>query len=180
MRSLSLVLALLLAACQTDAVQQQTAALTLAPESMGLRQIQTRRFDTRDEGLILSATAGVLQDLGFTIEETAADSGLIVGSKDRAAIEAGQVAGQLFFAALVAALGGTANPIWDQTQKIRVSIVTKPSADNAAVTVRVTFQRVVWNNQGQVAHVETINEATLYQKFYDKLSQAAFLEAHQI
>ena len=180
MRAFVLLLTILLAACQTDSVQQETAALSLTPDSMGLRQLQTRRFDTKDEHLILSATTGVLQDLGFTIEETSAASGLVVGSKDRTAVEAGQVAGQLFFATLIAALGGRSNPSWDQTQKIRVSIVTKPSADHSAVTVRVTFQRVVWNNQGRVAHVETISDATIYQEFYDKLSQAAFLEEHQI
>ena len=54
------------------------------------------RFDTKDEGAILAAAAGVMQDLGFTIEETQAKAELVSGSKDRDAVEAQQVAGQIF------------------------------------------------------------------------------------
>lgn len=171
---------LLLAACQPSPLAQETAALTLTPESMALRQMETRRFDTRDEVAILAATTGVLQDLGFTIEETAAKSGLVVGAKDRDAVEAQQVAGRVFFATLVAALGGRANPAWDSIQKIRIAIVTKPSADGGAVVVRVTFQRIVWNSRAQVSKAESIDDPGIYQQFFDKLSQAVFLEAHQI
>lgn len=171
---------ILLAACQKPTVEQETAALTLGADSMASRQMQMRRYDTHDEAAILAATAGVLQDLGFIIDEAAPKSGLVVASKDREAIQAQQVAGQLFIAALVAALGGRADPQWDQVQKIRVSIVTKPSADGAATVVRVTFQRVVWNNKLQISHVDTIDVPDIYQKFFDKLSQAVFLEAHQI
>lgn len=160
--------------------EQQTAALTLAPESLGQRQMQTRRFDTADERAILAATAGVFQDLGFTTEETKASAGLIVGSKDRDAVESGQVAGQMFFALLVAAMGGKADPVWDSNQKIRLSVVTKPAADRGAIVVRATFQRVVWNTKNQVSRVETIGTPEIYQQFFDRLSQSVFLEAHQI
>jgi len=40
-------------------------ALELRPESLQLRQLQTRSFDTKDEKKLLTAGAGVLQDLGF-------------------------------------------------------------------------------------------------------------------
>jgi hypothetical protein len=118
--------------------------------------------------------------LEFTIEETNAGSGLVVGSKDRDAVEAGQVAGQVFLVALAATLGVKADPVWDKTQKIRVSIVTKPSSDRSAVVVRVNFQRVVWNTKNQVSHIETIDDPIIHQKFFDNLAQAVFLEAHQI
>src|SRR5258708_10843313 len=97
---IALVLAGVLAACQQSTVEQQKAALTLAPDSMAHRQMQMRRFDTKDEGLMTSASAGVLQDLGFTLEESSVSTGLLVASKDRDAVELGQVAGQLFLAAL--------------------------------------------------------------------------------
>ncbi|WP_207160349.1 hypothetical protein [Rhodospirillum rubrum] len=175
-----MVLVPLLAGCQTDTLQQQTAALTLAPESMAQRQMQLRRFDTRDEAAMLSTTASVLQDLGFIIEESAAKSGLIVATKDRDAVEGQQVAGQIFLAMLITAMGGVADPQWDHVQKIRLSVVTKPSADAASMVVRITFQRIVWNNKNQISRVETINDPLVYQKFFDQLAEAAFLEAHQI
>jgi len=47
-------------------------------------------------------------------------------------------------------------------------------------TVRVTFQRVIRNTAGQISRQEQINEPEIYQEFFDKLSQAVFLEAHEL
>lgn len=157
-----------------------TAALTLTNENLAQKQVRSRRFDTKDELLVQQASAGVLQDLGFTIRETSAQSGLVMGEKDRDAIESGQVASQVFLAVLVSALGGKSDPRWDETQKIRVSIISQPSADKGAMHVRVTFQRVVWDNHREVSRIETIDEPKIYQQFFDKLSQSLFLEAHQV
>lgn len=176
----ALILAALAGCQQTSGTQQHAAALTLAAENLGQRQMQTRRFDTTDERSILAASAGVLQDLGFTTEETNLKAGLIVASKDRDAVEAGQVAGQVFFALLVSAMGGRADPVWDANQKIRISIVTQPAADRNGIIVRATFQRVIWNTKNQISRVETIDKPEIHQQFFDKLSQSVFLEAHQI
>lgn len=169
-----------LLACQTDTLNRQTAALTLAPESMAQRQMQQRRFDTQDDSAMLAAATAVIQDLGFSIDEATARSGLLVASKNRDAMESQQVAGQLVLAALIAAMGGVADPQWDQVQKIRVSIMTQKSADGAAVVVRATFQRLIWNNKAQLSRVEALTDPVIYQGFFDKLSQAVFLEAHDI
>ena len=168
-----------LAGCKTATVEQQTAALTLAPKSLSERQMQSRRFETNDEIKLLAACAGVMQDLGFSIEETSKETGLLIGSKDRDAVEADQVAGQLFLAALIAALGGQADPVWEKNQKIRLSIVTTPLRNNATM-VRLTVQRIIWNTRAQISRVEPINEPEIYQGFFDKLAQSVFLEAHQI
>jgi hypothetical protein len=90
------------------------------------------------------------------------------------------VAGQVIIAALITALGGRADPVWDHNQKIRISVATRPAPRSAGTVVRVTFQRIVINNKNQVSKVETIDEPTIYQQFFDKLSQSVFLEAHQI
>ena len=178
--ALALAVAAPLAAggCRTSTVEQHTAALTPASETVALRQLQGRRFDTSDEAAILASSVAVLQDLGFAVEESSATTGFVVGSKDRDAVEAGQVAGQIVLAALVAALGAHHDPVWDKDQKIRIAIVTKPVF--GSILVRVTFQRLIRNTRNQVSRVETINDAQIYQEFFDKLSQAVFLEAHQI
>lgn len=104
---------------------------------------------------------------------------MLVGSKDRDATEAGQVVG----AVLIALLFGVATPI-DDTQKMRCSVVTKPvladSGDHYATTVRVTFQRIVWDNKGKISKVEKLDEPEIYVEFFDKLSKSVFLEAHEI
>jgi len=140
------------------------------------RQLQTRLFDTSGEERILSASAGVLQDLGFNLDESETDLGLIVGSKDRDATEAGQV----FLAAILAGMSGT-QAIYDTKQKIRISLVSCPTGESGErISVRVTFQRIVWNNYGRISRLERLNDPEMYQGFFDKLSKAIFLEAHGI
>lgn len=170
---------MLVTACQTPTVEQQTAALTLSNKSLSDRQLQSRRFDTKDERFVLAACAGVLQDLGFSMEESSSETGLLVASKDRDAVEAGQVAGQVFLSLLSAAAGVQHDPVFEKNQKIRISIITKPVPGDKTL-VRVTFQRVIWNNKGVISRVETLGDAKLYQEFFDKLSQSVFLEANQI
>lgn len=180
--SLALALVVALVGCKTtdSSPQAQTAALTLSSDSMAQRQMQMRRFDTKDESAVMNASAGVLQDIGFLIIEAQPKAGLITASKDRDAVESGQVTNQIILVVLAAALGAKYDPVWETDQKIRISVITRPSADKEATTVRVTFQRILWNNQRKVSRVETINDATIYQEFFDKLSQSMFLEAHEI
>lgn len=160
-----------LAACAQTIPKE---ALQLTEESFQLRQLQTRSFETSNEKKLLTAGAGVLQDLGYNIDESETGLGVIVGSKDRDATEAGQVAAAIF----VAALGGGAMPI-DKNQKIRASLITHP-AGKKTTKLRVTFQRIVWNTQGQVSKTQSIEDPQIYQEFFDKLSKAVFLEANEI
>lgn len=184
MRAAALVLAfsLALTGCKTtdSSPQAQTAALTLSADSLAQRQMQMRRFDTKDESSIMNASAGVLQDLGFLIVEAQPKAGLITASKSRDAVEAGQVTNQVVLTVLLAVLGVKYDPIYETDQKIRISVITRPSADKEATTVRVMFQRIIWNNQRKVSRVETINDAVIYQEFFNKLSESVFLEAHEI
>lgn len=151
-------------------------ALIFTPETLQDRQLQTRRYETNDEKKILSACAALLQDLGFNLEESETDLGLVVGSKNRSAVDAGQIVGAIF----VAALTGVAPPT-DKEQKMRACIVTRPIGENAEhMSVRVTFQRIVWNTQGQISKREALEDPEQYQEFFDKLSKSIFLEAHAL
>jgi hypothetical protein len=150
------------------------SALSLQPDSLRLRQLQTRRFDTSDEKFLLQSSLGVLQDLGFEVDESEARLGVLVASKHRDASDAAQIAGQIFLGALT----GARMPI-DQEQRIRASIVTRAVTPDAT-TVRITFQRVVWNDMGQVSRTESLDDPELYREFFFKLSKSVFLEAHGI
>lgn len=163
---------LLVSACATQIPKE---ALRLAPESLPLRQLQTRRFDTSDEKMLLAAGAAILQDLGFTLDASETRLGVLVASKDRSAVEAGQVV----FSLLLSALARGPVP-WDEKQKIRASFVTRPAGtERPGVLVRVTFQRMVWNTAKQVTKTEALDEPKFYQEFFEKLSKAVFLEAHE-
>ena len=74
----------------------------------------------------------------------------------------------------------------DKTQKIRVSLVTRPAlaADGAprpdSQTDRITIQRMVWNTANQLTRIESIEEPEIYQEFFEKLSKSIFLEVQEI
>jgi hypothetical protein len=150
-------------------------ALLLKEPTLEIRARQTKRFATRDEKAILVASNQLLQDLGFNLEDSSKEVGLLVASKDRTAVDGGQVAGQIVAAVIL----GVRVPI-DKDQKIRVSVVVSPSADGAAIDVRVTFQRLVWNDVGVLYKLERLDDPELYREFFEKLSKALFLEAQEI
>jgi len=148
-------------------------ALTLNPKSLEERQMQTRKYETTNEGNILMICSGLLQDMGFNLDETETNLGLITSSKMRSAENAGQIAGAI----LIAILGGGSTPV-DKEQKMRASVITRPMGDY--ILVRVTFQRIVWNTNGQVTKSESLIDPAIYQEFFSKLSKAIFLEGHKI
>lgn len=148
-------------------------ALAMNPQTIEFRERSTRRFHTTDESRILAASAALLQDLGFVLDNSETELGLIVASKARSAVEGGQVAAKIAYAILF-----QANLPIDAEQKLRASIVTRP--EGSKVSIRVTFQRVVWNDRGQVSKREALDEPAMYQEFFDKLSKSVFLEAHEI
>ena len=151
-------------------------AFMLSPTSLEDRQVQSRKFTTDNEVSLLSAGAAVLQDMGYVLDETDSKLGLITASKQADATNAGQIVG----AVVLAMFTGAVTPI-DKEQKIRVSFVTLPSAtDKGSYIARITFQRIVWNSEGQIARVETIKEPEIYEGFFDKLSKSVFLEAFKI
>ena len=157
-------------------------ALQWTPENLKYRQLQTRKFETLEEAKLLQASAGVLQDLGFNIDESEIHLGVLVASKDRDAMEAGQVIGSaiLFLVTCLGILYCAPAPV-DETQKMRASIVTRPLSDGSQNTsLRVTFQRIVWNTNKEISKTEPLNDPKAYQEFFNKLSKAVFLEAHEI
>lgn|SRR3989338_4515534 len=156
--------------------------LKLSPDNLKNRQLQMKQFDTQDEEQIIASCAGVLQDLGFTLDDSETELGLVVASKDRDATDAGQVA-LASVSVFLSALGGASSNAFDYVdsiQKIRASVVSKPSLEGNKIVVRVTFQRIVWNKVGDISRMETLTEPELYEGFFERLSKAIFLEAHKI
>ena len=170
LKYISPVLVLFLVACggiPKDALQFNI-------DTLADRQLQTRKFDIKDEKALILAGAGVLQDMGYAIDESETKLGVVVGSKNRDATSGGQVVG----AVVLALLGGGSTPI-DKTQLIRASLITRTS-DSGSILLRVTFQRTVWNTQNEITKIEAIKDPVIYKEFFDKLSKSAFLEAQEI
>jgi len=138
------------------------------------RQLETRRFETNNEDAMLIASAQVLQDLGFAIDESETKLGLITASKSR---EAGSTAGKVAIIAL-AAIGGT-QPVYDTNQKIHVMLVSTRARGAKGFNVRVEFTRMIWNNRNET-RIERIKDRDIYADFFDKLGQSLFLTANDI
>ena len=66
------------------------------PQTAKYRALQTRTFETSDEKELLSASAAVLQDLGFQVEESVKEVGMLRAAKERGAREFGQEIMQSF------------------------------------------------------------------------------------
>ncbi len=159
----------------------------LSPESTANRAMQTRMFDTGAADELLSASAAALQDLGFQIEESVREVGLLRAAKERSAREYGQYRNRVLIWLL--SLGHLIMPI-DLHQKIAATMVVRPAdQDHARQEIRIMFYRVVWKGDGQADRnyippgeqkMEMIRDPEIYQQFFAKLSKAVFLEPHSI
>lgn len=155
-------------------------AFVITPEQLARRQIETRRYDKAKEESILVASSNVLQDLGFNLENSETKLGVLTASKQRDAIDGGEVAAAI----IIALLGGGAMPI-SKDQTIRVSLVVRPvqaTNDNTPIDscfVRITFQRLVRRTDNSVT-AQTLTDNELYEGFFEKLSKSIFIEAQKI
>ncbi len=152
-------------------------AMQLSPTSLKTRQMQTKKFDTQDEANMLTASMEVLQDMGFMIKESESKLGVIVGSKKRETDNRGQRVA-LITLSILAGSGSLAGI--ESSHKINVSLVTTPDKSKKNTTVRVNFQRQVYDMEGSLVRLETIQDPELYTGFFSKLSKSVFLEAHEV
>ncbi|HUJ79780.1 MAG TPA: hypothetical protein VLY45_05645 [Nitrospiria bacterium] len=185
---LTVMAGLLLSGC----VQTATPAsfFELSPDSARNKALQTRLFETTNEKELLSASAAVLQDLGFQIEESDVGVGMLRAAKERSARQAGQEILQ----GLILALGLLGQQVIlmpvDLHQQIGAVLATH--RDEQAPTrfmVRILFYRTVWKGDGESGRqyippgqqwMEVINDQDIYRQFFAKLSKGLFLEAQQI
>ena len=175
-------LGVFLVGCQNNIFNEALfkEALILAPECLSDRKLQTRVFEEIDEKRLLTASAAVLQDLGYTIDETEVRCGVIVCSRDRDVTETGQVVLSVTLEILLSALAGTPVSVpYDTRQKVLASLVTAP-ASNQRVAVRITFHQIIWNSDGKITKNNQVNDSQIYQEFFSKLSKSVFLVAHEI
>ena len=178
----SIAIVFLLSAC----VDPNQHALTLGTPPIvdgktivSMREIQSRNFSTLDRESLVQASAATLQDLGFTVGEVSKEYGVLVGSKERDAVEAGQVTVQAILVVLAALGGRSHTATYDETQKINVTVLVN-QIDNKSSQVRAFFDRHITNNLGQLWKADLITDAEIYKQFYEKLSKSAFIEGNKL
>lgn len=163
-------------------------ALMLTPQSDRNRELQTRHFDGVKETDLLTATAGALQDLGFTLDESESKLGVITASRkltSRRPLTGGEIAKDLAWGLVWLPLGAAYTVIdaakgVKEPQLVRVSLVTRGADVGAPAgsSVRVTAQRVVYADERhtKIKSIEPLDDALFYQEFFARLSKSVFFE----
>jgi len=151
-----------------------------AGDQLKLREQQSRRYETTDQTELLSASAALLQDMGFSIDEINKDLGVITASKMRSAVNPAQQAAAVMILLISAAGKNPQMMPTDKEQQMRAGVVVRPLGDGKNSVVRVTFQRTVWNTEGKATTQEMLGSDEIYTEFFDKLSKAIFLQAHDL
>ena len=155
-------------------------AFLVPPEMLAQRQLETRRYDGIKEADLLSASANVLQDLGFQLENSEPKLGVFTAVKQRTATEPGEI----IVAVAIAMLGGGAMPV-SKDQTIRVALVVRPVYDSNGNAlpeshyVRVTAQRLVRRTDNSV-YAQTLRDPEIFEGFFEKLSKSVFIEGQKI
>ena len=174
---------LLLGACAT----LPEDAFRLTESALELREMQSRIYRDVTDIAILSASSAVLQDMGYAIDEIEKELGIISASKRADAKNEAEILGKIALDiadCILTFLLGCENDSYQSSkdvQDIKMTLVVAPDANmDRQHRVRLTMQRFVWDRGGQLYEQETINDASVYQAFFDKLSKSVFLEKESI
>ncbi len=159
------------------------------PTQLEVREYQTRVFDTPDTALVMKAMLNVLQDDGFVVKNAVVDLGLITAQResDLAPGRSGGSGGG--FGGLGGIIiGGTGpggvvvgsqhDPSYPKTE-VR-DFTGNVSAFGKQTKVRVSFQRKVLDNRGDVVEVEPITDLESYQTFFSRMDKSLFLQKENV
>ncbi len=178
------IAALALAGCNSV----PAGVLRLTPDTDRNRELQTRHFDDVKESDLLAAGAGVVQDLGFTLDESESRLGLISASRrlvSHRPLNATEALSGVALTAMIPWLGGPSlayNAVAGikEPQAVRISLVTTPDRHGTkqGSLLRVTAQRIVYMDEkfALVKLVEPMNDPKFYEEFFTRLRQSTFLE----
>lgn len=194
--ALVLVCTALMTGCARSSREMPTGLFLASENSAAHKADQTRRFETPSSDELLSASAAVLQDLGFQITESDRSLGFLRAAKERSAREYGQEVTRVLVTFLSVGLSVLAGgnslivlPV-DLHQQINASLIAESTqSDDTHQQVRIVFYRLVWRGSGISGDqrippgqqkMEMIRDPLIYQQFYARLSKAVFLEAQKI
>ena len=158
-------------------------AFRLSESALEMREMQSHVYEDVSEVEILSASSGVLQDLGYAIDEIEKELGVISASKRADAKNDAEILGNIALDVadcLLTFMLGCENHSFKSSkdvQDIKITLVVMPDAnEDEKHRVRLTMQRFVWDRGGSLYEKESINDAEVYRAFFEKLSKSVFLE----
>ncbi len=159
------------------------AALRLPESSLAIRSNQTRTFSADSESDVLSASAAVLQDMEFNLDEISGPLGVLSASKVVDADSTAEKTG-LFMLDLLCTLGGSGNcsamSSASDEQKILLTLVVLPSLSRSGDYVaRVTIQRIIFDKEHRMKARAQIDDPAIYQEIFTNLAKSLALQEMQ-
>ena len=154
-----------------------------------VREFQTRSFDTADGKLVMKAMLNVLQDDGYVVKNAVVELGLITAAKeiDVAPGHSGADGGVLGGLSGAVVFGGPGGVVWGGPQrqpaypKTEVRDFTGNVSEFGQQTkVRVSFQRKVLDNRGDVVEVQPIDDPVFYQDFFSRMDKSLYLQQEKL
>ncbi len=151
-------------------------APTIAPSRSALevRALQTYTFDTADTKLVMKAMLNALQDQGYVVRNAVTELGLITASK-----EIDLAPGR--YSEGFAGGGGFHWPAEPTFAKLEVNDFTGNVTELGQQTrIRISFQRKVLDNRGQIIEVQAIDDPVFYRDFFSRIDKSVYLQKEHL
>lgn len=147
---------------------------TFHSRGAAVKNMQTRSFDVENPRQIILSCVSVLQDIGYSIEETNYNLGVVTGTKEADAV----VASQVVMSAVTMILSGQITAT-DDYQIITASIMVNKSEKTDDCYIRAVFAQEIFKTDG-FSKSTVIEDQAIYSLFFQKLSKSIFLEANEL
>jgi len=167
-----------LAGCATSVQPPKT--------QLEIREYQTRTFDTADSKLVMKAMLNVLQDDGYVVKNAVVDLGLITASKEidltpgRSGDAGAGLGGTWIFGGRGGFVFGGPQTATNYPKTEVRDFTGNVSEFGNQTSVRVSFQRKVLDNRGNVVEVQPIDDPTFYQDFFSRMDKSLYLQKERL
>jgi hypothetical protein len=144
-----------------------------AKTALEVRAFQTYTFDTADSKLVMKAMFNALQDDGYVVRNAVIELGLITATKE-VDLAPGRYADNFG----VGVFGWQPAPAF---AKVEVNEFTGNITELGQQTsIRVSFQRKVLDNYGQIIDVRAIDDPVFYRDFFSRVDKSVYLQKEHL
>lgn len=190
--AISFFLIFLLIGCASSSVPN-LESVTMTPERIARQKIQTRFFEVEQPDRLIRAAMNVIQDQHYTIRESNIQAGMVFADQTNelnapfrlfgmpvTGYNQGNMPGfGLSFGPSLDFGNGSDIP-YVQRHLGSISVVIYPVMDKKGYEMHVSVELRSFLNTGMLNRVWLVKDPALYQKFFEAVSKALYLEEHPV
>lgn len=190
--AISFFLIFLLIGCGASSVPDMDS-VTMTPERLARQEIQTRFFEINQPDRLMHAAMNVIQDQHYTIREANVQAGIIFADQTNelnapfrlfgmpvTGYNQGNMPGFGLSFGPSLDFGNSPDIPYVQRHIGSISVVVYPIAYKKGYEMHVSVELRSFLNTGMLNRVWLVKDPTLYQKFFDAVSKALYLEDHPV